>query len=132
MPIAAREPCTFPILRGSSGNQESASPVRIQHVEGFSTAPGRGHLPRAPAFGSVHRSHGAGTTIHEVGARLGHRSIVTTNRYAHLFPARDEAIAEGLDALSREARKAADALHGAGPLRDPAPAPVFPIRRKGL
>src|SRR5207253_2375109 len=64
---------------------------------------GRGHLPRAPAFGSVHRSHGAGTTIHEVRARLGHRSIVTTNQYAHLFPARYDAVAEGLEALSRAA-----------------------------
>jgi transposase len=73
----------------------------------------------APAFGSVHRSHGAGTTIHEVGARLGHRSIVATNRYAHLFPARYEAIAEGLGALSRAARKAADALHGAKISNDP-------------
>jgi hypothetical protein len=39
-----------------------------------------------------------------IQARMGHSSIVTTlDRYGHLFPALDEQIAEGLDAVWRDA-----------------------------
>jgi integrase len=46
-----------------------------------------------------------GYQLHEVAAVLGHSTIVTTRRYAHLFASRDEELAAKLDAHVREARE---------------------------
>jgi hypothetical protein len=57
----------------------------------------------------------SGASLHEAGRRVGHRSVVTTNRYAHLFDERDAEIAEAVDRIGREASAAPDAR----PLRVP-------------
>ena len=86
---------------------------------------GRRHRPhrpddavRAQAFGRV--DHGRlGASLHEAGRRVGHRSVVTTNRYAHLFDERDAEIAEAVDRLAREAAESRSRARNARPLRAP-------------
>ena len=51
--------------------------------------------------------------------RVGHRSVVTHNRYAHLFDERDAEIAEAVDRIGREAAERASLAPDARPLRAP-------------
>jgi integrase len=49
----------------------------------------------------------AGAHVKLISARLGHSSVqITLDRYAHLFPSVEEALAEQLDALYRAAPQA--------------------------
>ena len=57
--------------------------------------------------------------LHEAGRHIGHRSVVTTNRYAHLFDERDAEIAEAVDRLAREAAESRSRARNARPLRAP-------------
>jgi integrase len=59
----------------------------------------------------------SGASLHEAGRRVGHRSVVTTNRYAHLFDERDAEIAEAVDRLAREAAESRSRARNARPLR---------------
>jgi integrase len=60
-----------------------------------------------------------GASLFEAGRRVGRRSIVTTNRYAHLFDERDAEIAEAVDRIAREACGGAGCAPDARPLRVP-------------
>lgn len=59
----------------------------------------------------------SGASLHEAGRRVGHRSVVTTNRYAHLFDERDAEIAQAVDRIARTAAESASAAPNARPLR---------------
>jgi integrase len=75
--------------------------------------------PYALRHSAVSIMAASGASLHEAGRRVGHRSVVTTNRYAHLFDERDAEIAEAVDRLAREAAESRSRARNARPLRAP-------------
>jgi integrase len=88
--------------------------------------------PYALRHSAVSIMAASGATLHEAGRRVGHRSVVTTNRYAHLFDERDAEIAEAVDRIARTAAEARDSAPDARPLRDPSSGGSVRELRKGL
>jgi integrase len=110
------------ILRGFRGavNAGGSGPQRrAQRPVSGDDAPVGPTTPYALRHSAVSIMAASGASLHEAGRRVGHRSVVTTNRYAHLFDERDAEIAEAVDRLAREAAESRSRARNARPLRAP-------------